>query len=660
MKTSPKQKKQILIDRENSTQQELSRKSKIPAKKINKATRLTDKKPAPKWFYLVLILLPFLFFFFLELGLRIFNYGQNIPQWIDARRGKYIINPELAFRYFYQVQNIPTTIEDIFDQQKKGNAFRVFVLGGSSAAGFPYLPMGSFSRYIRKRLELTYPNTTIEVVNISLSAVNTYTILDLLTGVLEQKPDLILIYAGHNEYYGALGVGSMESLGTSRSFVKLVLYLNKYRTVQLVRNSIATISSLFKSENIEDSPGTLMSRMAKDQYIPLNSKKYTLGHEQFEANMKEILELIKNNNVPVIIGKVVSNLKDQKPFISVPSKDYPTANQVYEEANKKLMNGYSKDADSLFRLAKDLDALRFRAPEKINQIIEKLCKEYNFPYVAVDSVFNSESPHGIVGNNLMTDHLHPNIAGYQLIGKTYYEAMEKAAYLPKNEKPQIPFSAQDSLTRINFAFSDLDSTIGNCRILLLQNDWPFIERWQKKPTKFLFKPKNFLDSVAADFMSNKITWADAHINAASNYLKRNDIDGYLKHMDILIYQYPIVVEYYDEVSLILLHKQLYDTALKYLNARYKIEPNDYSAKWIGNIALFKGDVDKAIFYLTKSVEMNSTDAQVLYNLAGAYSRKKLYNASLININKCLSIDPNYPEANNLKQQLTQAVINQSR
>lgn len=634
---------------------------KLAKKKINQVqSEKGGKKQAPKWFFIVLILIPVIFFILLELSLRLFNYGKDIPQWVDARRGKYIINPDVAFRYFNQVENIPTTIEDIFDQQKKNNAFRVFVLGGSSAAGFPYLPMGSFSRYIRKRLELTYPNTTIEVVNISLSAVNTYTILDLLPGVLEQKPNLILIYAGHNEYYGALGVGSMESLGNFRSFVKLVLYLNKYKTVQLLRNFIASVLSLFKSNSTEESPGTLMSRMAQDQYITLNSDKYTLGLDQFEGNMKEILELTKKNNVPVIIGKVVSNLKDQKPFISIPSEKYPNANQVYEEAKKKLMNSDYKTADSLFKLAKDLDALRFRAPEKINQIIKDLCKEYNIKCVSIDSLFSSESPNGIIGNNLMTDHLHPNIKGYQLIGRGYYEAMQQAGYLPQNEKPQIPFLAQDSLTRINFPFSDLDSTIGNCRMLLLQNDWPFIEKRQRKPVNLLFSPKNFLDSIAFGFMMNKISWADAHLNAATAYLKRNDISGYLKHMDILIYQYPIVVEYYDQISLTLMQMQLYDTALKYLNARYKIEPNDYSAKWLGNIALFKGNADEAIYYLTKSHELNSTDAQVLYNLAGAYYQKKLYDAALNTINKCLSIEPNYQQANILKQQLTQAAINQSR
>ena len=617
--------------------------------------KIEKKKQPPKWFFIVLILIPIIFFVLLELSLRLFSYGKDLPQWVDTNKGKYIINPDVAFRYFNQVKNIPTTIEDVFDQQKKKDAFRVFVMGGSSAAGFPYMPMGSFSRYIRKRLELTYPNTPIEVVNVSLSAVNTYTVLDLLPEVLEQKPDLILIYAGHNEYYGALGVGSMESLGTSRSFVKLILYLNKYKTIQLIRNSITGLLSLFNTKNSEDPSGTLMSNMAKDQYISLGSDKYNLGLEQFKANMKEILELIKKSNVHVIVGKLVSNLKDQKPFVSVPTEKYPTANQVYEEAKQKLSAGSLREADSLFILAKDLDGLRFRAPEKINTLIENLCKEYNVKYVSIDSAFNSESPDGIVGNNLMTDHLHPNIKGYQLMGKIFYEAMEQKGYLPKNQKQRFASADIDSLTRVNFMFTDLDSTIGNNRILLLKNDWPFIEKSQIKPKDLLFKPTNFLDSIALDMMNNKISWANAHVNAATTYFKKKNINGFLKHMDILLYQYPIVVEYYDEVALNLLKLQLYDKALKYLSARYKIEPSDYSAKWIGNIALYKGDLDVAILYLNKSQQLNSRDAQVLYNLAGAYSKKKDYQSALNTINACLSVNPNYPQADNLKQQLVQAV-----
>ena len=610
------------------------------------------KKQTPKWFFIVMILIPIIFFVLLELSLRLFNYGKEIPQWVDAQRGKYLINPDVAYRYFNQVKNIPTTIEDVFDQQKKPNAFRVFVLGESSAAGYPYMPMGSFSRYIRKRLELNYPSNTIEVVNIGLSAINTYTLLDLLPEVLTQKPDLILIYTGHNEYYGALGVGSMESLGTSRTVVKLILYLNKYKTVQLIRNFLSSLLSTFKNEGVNDEPGTLMSRMAQDQYIKLNSDKYNLGLEQFEDNMRDILQMIQDHNVPVIIGELVSNLKDQKPFVSIPTENYPTANQIFLEANKKFENGFYKQADSLYRLAKDLDGLRFRASEKVNQIIKKLSKNFNIKYVKTDSIFCAASPNGIVGANLMTDHLHPNIRGYLLMGEAFYDVMIENNFLPKNQKAILPFAVQDSLTRINFVFSDLDSVMGNSRILLLKNDWPFVDKSKKKSKDVLFQPRNYLDSLNLQVVvNNKLSWANAHLTLAEHYLKQNNISKFLKHMDILMYQYPIVLEYYDRTSLILIQKQLYDIALKYLSARYKIEPSDYSAKWIGNIALFKGNNEEAINYLNKSAQLNAKDAQIFYNLAGAYVKKQDYNSALNNINRCLSIEPNYPQAINLKRQL---------
>ena len=184
---------------------------------------------------------------FLEIFLRIIDYGYNFDQWKDVGEGKYIINSNIAKKYFTNSSFNPTASEDEFDIHKKENSFRIFVLGESSAEGFPYNPMGSFSRYIRRRLELAYPNTPIEVINLGMSAISSYTLLDLLPGVLDQKPDLILIYTGHNEYYGALGVGSVQSFGSSRTLIRLILYLNDFRITQLVRNSLHRVLSLFSS-----------------------------------------------------------------------------------------------------------------------------------------------------------------------------------------------------------------------------------------------------------------------------------------------------------------------------------------------------------------------------------------------------------------------------
>ena len=469
MKIPKDKKKQILIDKDNLSINEISKKYNLPRSEVKNIIKEADKK-TPKWFYAILVIIPVVFLILLEILLRVFNYGYDDRQWVDAGGEKLVINPEIGKRYFNNISFVPKTIEDTFDKVKKENAFRVFVLGGSSAEGYPYTPLGSFSRYIRKRLELVYPHTHIEVVNISMTAVGSYTMLDLIPGVLDEKPDLILIYAGHNEYYGALGVGSMESFGSSRTLTRLILYLDKFKTTQLLRNSIHWISSLFSSTESGKSPGTLMSRMAKNQYILLNSDKFNAGIEQFNENLKDILSIIKNKGVPVVIGRLVSNLKDQKPFISVNTPGHETADEVYKKAEIELSEKNYYNADSLFRLAKDLDALRFRAPEKMNSVINELGKEYSVKVVGTDSIFDINSRDGIVGDNLIVDHLHPNIKGNQLLGKAYYDVMVKSGFLPKYEKPEIPFAVQDSITCAGFMFTQLDSLIGNDVIKMLKSD----------------------------------------------------------------------------------------------------------------------------------------------------------------------------------------------
>ena len=428
-----------------------------------------------------------------------------------------------------------------------------------------------------------------------------------------------------------------------------MLYLSNFKFAQLIRNSIHWLSSLFVSSN-DKSSGTLMSRMAKDKYILLNSEVFNEGLQQFKDNLTDILHLIKDKNVPVILGRLVSNLRDQKPFISANTPGYKTADQVYEEAEDELKNNNFRKADSLFRLAKDLDALRFRAPEKLNKIIDGLGKKLHIATIPIDSIFESASPNGIVGDNLIVDHLHPNVKGYQLIGKAFYDCMKKQGYLPKTENAKILFNEQDSLTRDNFVFTKLDSVMGNDFVKLLKSDWPYVEKRieisESKPKDFLnlFKPKDAIDSIAMFRIENQISWTDAHFMAATFHLKRDNIKEYLKYINVMIYQYPGL-------------KDL-DNILKYYYERKQLDLADYTPKRNGLLALYIGNFDNAIRHLTQAFKSTPKDPLVLYNLSLAYSKKKDFKTALTFINECLLAKPNYPDANSLKQQiLNQLKIN---
>ncbi len=294
-----------------------------------------------------------------------------------------------------------------------------------------------------------------------------------------------------------------------------------------------------------------------------------------------------------------------------------------------------------------MDALRFRAPKEINKLIDDLGLEFHTPVVPTDSIFNSAIPYGIVGDNLIVDHLHPNVKGYQLMGKSFYDCMEKEGYLPKTENSKIPFGEQDSLTLANFMFTKLDSIIGNYGITILKENWPYAKKnkvmsdFREKDFVDLLQPKDLTDSIAMYKIEGRISWTDAHLLAAAAYLKRDDIKNYLKHINILLYQYPALKDF--------------NTLITYFYQKNKIDLSDYTPKRIGIIQLNRAQYDDAVKYLTEAYKSAPNDPTVLYNLSLAYSIKKDFKIALEIINKCLTVESNYPEAKILKRQIVSAL-----
>ena len=610
---------------------------------------------SPFYFYLILIGLPVLFFILLELGLRLFGYGFNYEQWVKAGEGKFVLNPEIARRYFYSTNSLPYSNHDVFDEIKSSNAFRVFVLGGSTTAGFPYAPLGSFSRYLQQRLELAYPESKIEVVNVGMTAINSYTIRDLFPGVLQQQPDLIIIYAGHNEYYGAFGVGSMESPGTSRNLINLVLSLKKYKTVEFLTNIIREISGWFSVATPEKKDATLMAKMVKEQSIPLGSDLYFAGIKQFRENFKDILDMAQEIKIPVLLSTLTCNLRDQAPFVSISSDEYPSAEEIYKLAHQELLKSNFRAADSLFNYSKELDALRFRAPKLFNEIIVSFGKEYNYSVVDIDSAFKSISPYSIVGNNLMTDHLHPTLYGYQFMGRLYFNAMKKLDYLPDSVPINPTDYQQDSITLQNFKFSRLDSVIGNYRITALKNAWPFTEQTIQIDIERLLKSKDYIDSLAFGCINGDMNWETVHRKSADYYLRRKEYKNFKLEMDVLISQFPLVINYYNYAASEFLNIGDFNQAYFYLTKKYKLKQDAFSTKWLGIIDLSERKNESAIKFLEESLKFDRKDSQVLYNLAGAYSRLNKFDKAFELLNECLLIDSDYTEAKKLKSHLESLV-----
>ncbi|MCK9280494.1 MAG: GDSL-type esterase/lipase family protein [Melioribacteraceae bacterium] len=619
---------------------------------MNKETR----KKAPIWFYFVLIIIPLLLIVLLEIGLRVFNYGKDYSPFITIDENfseLYFPNPDLTFKYFKNVKNPPSVIYDSFTKIKDENTYRIFVLGGSSTAGWPYGFNVPFPRYIKRRLELLYPDNNIEVINLGITAVNTYTIRDLVPDILEQKPDLILIYAGHNEFYGALGVGSNESIGKSKTIINIVLWLRNFKITQLVENLISSSAQYIAGDSSERKAQneTLMSKMIGEKAIPFGSEDYKLGLEQFEYNMQDIIEEIKAANVNLIIGTLTSNLK-QKPFISESITPYEKADKVYEQAEQLESAQSFLEAKKKYYKAKDLDALRFRAPEDFNKTIFNLGKKYGVAVIAIDSIFNSKSPNGITGYNLMTDHLHPTVQGYQLIGKIFFDKMISENFLPKFIKKNISIAVQEEYMKDTFPYTPLDSVIADIRLRKLLGAYPFVPKNSENELIKNLRINNKIDSIAVEIYNQELTYSEGHRALAKHFYEINDADNFIKEMNAVTNDQPYVSQFYVLAGESLINMNRFDDALLFLNKLIKLERNSWVTKWIGSIYLSKKNYSEAEKYLKESVSLDQNDAQTLYNLAGAYFYTGKIDEAIAATKACLSINNNYPGARQFLSGLT--------
>ena len=611
-----------------------------------------NKKNFPKWFYAVPILIPIIFFIFLEILLRAFNYGNDYTIFKSISSyypDKLFINPTIARKYFSNLNNIPAPVDDAFDKIKKENAFRIFVIGESSVEGFPYVANASFPRDLRRRLELLYPDKTIEVVNCGMSAINSYTVRDYVPSIIKEKPDLILIYTGHNEYYGAFGVASSVLGGYSRGLTNLYIKMENFRTFQLIANTVRWIIGIFKSP--QQASGTLMERMVGKSLVPLNSEIFNLGVEQFKENMTDILTMFKDAGIPVIIGSLTCNLKDMKPFVSKKENGLPTADDVYKKAQTKLATGDSVEAKKLFLEAKELDELRFRAPEIFNSILKKLSISYDDPFIDIDSVFEAQSEYGIVGSNLIVDHLHPNIDGYKLMAKAFYQEMKKSNLLPGGMNVNLTESIQDSILNANFPFTKLDSTIGQLTIDVITGTYPFVPKNTPNNKLMNFKLTNFIDTLAFEFISRKINLDNAHAEAAERYFSEGNINLFCSEVNDIIADKPYNIEPYEFASQKLVSTKHFNHALQFLLGLNKRQPSAFSTKWLGQIYLINHDYDNALKYLAQSLQFSTNDFQVWYNIAGAYYYTNKLSNAINAIGESLKLNPKNVQALNFYHQL---------
>jgi lysophospholipase L1-like esterase len=475
----------------------------------------------------------------LELALRLVGFGGH-PLFVDAPDlpGYRQANPELIRRYLRGAPDL--AIDAIpFREQKASDAYRIVVQGESTAAGFPYGRWAGLAGMLGDRLEAAFPDREIEVISSAMAAVNSYALLDLVDEIIAIEPDAVLIYAGHNEYLGILGVGSALGSSRCRPLTLLHLKLTRLRLYQLLQALVDDARFLLGRIGGDAGGGraTMIARAAAGARIPYGSDAYRRGALQLEANLGAMLEKYRRAGIRVYLGTLVSNEKDFEPFESPVSEqvsreewdslwqqerrarragdtqtrrralarllelDANSADAWYALGELERAAGAADAARTAYRNARDRDPLRLRAPEAFHRVIERVAQRHGATLVDVQRDFEEASPDGIVGDELLLEHVHPNAEGYFLLADAYARALAR-----DGEVGDWSHAPSRERARRDMPITALDRILAEYTVRELEAQLPFSDA----PRELRFAtPKDEIEGLAQQLHRGEIEWLDA-------------------------------------------------------------------------------------------------------------------------------------------------------
>jgi lysophospholipase L1-like esterase len=568
-------------------------------------------------FRAILVLLPFALLGLTEGGLRLASFGHDLepvfipspghPEYLQA-------NPRAVLRLFVDPAQAPAvSIEtSYFRAQKRPGTFRVFVQGESSAAGFPYGLGASLAGVLDQRFERAFPSREIEVVSAALAAVNSYALLDFADAILAQQPDAVVIYVGHNEYLGVLGVGSSLRMAGSPTLTRAYLAVREWRLFQLMAR-IVGLTGQRRDVAGAAADDTLMARVAGDRSIPLHSALFRRGEEQFRANLGALLAKYRAAGVPVFIGTLVSNERDQMPLAVLGgSEDDPAgaAKTAYHTAQDAEAAGSFDVAREGYAWARDLDPLRFRAPAVFNSLVAVEAERAGATLVDVHERFVAASPHGLVGDTLLLEHVHPNLDGYFLLADAYFDAMI-ARGLPG--KPEVTVS--DDQARAEMPVSEVDRGLGEYKVARIESAWPFATE-SRRPE--LRPPTTEGERLAQALVTGQTSWPEAQEQLRRHYRDVGDRTEYARSTTLLADAFPFAASLQFEAAVALIDVARPADAWRYARRAIELDGRNVNALLAGSHALLltgRRDEGRALLQKVRALEPgNETARRVLREL----------------------------------------------
>lgn len=395
----------------------------------------------------------------IEVGMRVFDQGVN-----EAVDHNPLVNLEQLRPLFQRDDSgnqwiIPGERMNFFRPAsfpvtKAKGTKRIFVLGGSTVQGRPYATETAFSTWLQLRLQAASPETRFEVINCGGVSYASYRVAKILEEVLSHQPDAIVLYTGHNEFLEDRTYADARSMGQARQWATRVG--SKLRTVRWLREKLTTtkIQPTELSGEVDamlDHPGGLAGYQRDTAWR-------TGVEEHFAVALRAMVESTQRSGVPLILCLPAGDLVNTPPIktTGLESLDIDQLSKfdaAWERATDQSLNqsvrlkacedclaidpehagahyvagrlqyerGNSRKALVHLGAARDHDVCPLRATSAIVATVREIATENNLTCVDTNTLLDQRDASGarisdgVVDPEFFVDHVHPTIAGHQLI-----------------------------------------------------------------------------------------------------------------------------------------------------------------------------------------------------------------------------------------------------
>jgi len=435
--------------------------------------------------------IPLAFVLLIELSLRTFHYGHDTAfiRALDHQgRQLWVPNNQFGWRFFGpQMSRMPEAFA--IDRKKPPESVRILVLGESAAKGEPQ-PAFGMPRMLQAMLTLRHPGQKFEVVNCAMTAINSHAIREIAHDCARADADIWVIYMGNNEVVGPFGAGTVFSQQTPPlPVIRATVTAKASRLGQLLDNLLSSASAR---------PGEWTGmKMFLEQQVPAGDARLNSVYRNFEANLADILRTGRRAGAGIVLSTVAVNLRDCAPFASAHRNDLSAADRstweslyargskaqeagdsteagaVYDRAAQlddtfaelrfrqgqcALASGQTEQAAKHFVAARNLDTLRFRCDNRLNELIRQAATNHasdRLRFADTERVFAEASLAGLPGADSFYEHVHLNFQGNYRLARTLAEQVEKL----------LPTRVSNHVTTLAWP------TIEDCAQRLAWTDW---------------------------------------------------------------------------------------------------------------------------------------------------------------------------------------------